>query len=86
VVALAARSQWARQTIEGKETMDIIKATKRSARASATMAKHARAISDARRNGDANAAARAIRLHARAKTTYEKARAAALFPWERKTI
>jgi len=50
------------------------------------MAKHARAISDARRSGDANAAARAIRLHARAKTAYEKARAATLFPWERETI
>jgi len=66
--------------------MNIIKATQRSARASATMAKHARAISDARRNGDENAVARAIRLHARAKTAYEKARAATLFPWERQTL
>lgn len=62
--------------------MNIITATKNSARALATMQRHARAIQDARRAGDSHAAAHAAKLYARAKTAYENARAATQFPWE----
>ena len=70
-------------TMAGVNAMDIITATRKSARALATMQRHARVIQDARRAGDTRAAAHAAKLYARAKTAHENARADTRFPWER---
>ena len=63
---------------------DIINATRRSARALATMQKHARAIRDAQRNNDEKAELKASRAYAAALNRYHAARYDASFPWERK--
>lgn len=65
--------------------MNIIKATQRSAKASKSMSRHAHAMRDAQRYGDAQAYTRATRLYERSKRIYLTALAATAFPWERKT-
>ena len=62
-------------TMAGVNAMDIITATKKSARA----------LQDARSAGDSRAAAHAAKLYARAKTAHENARVDTQFPWERET-
>jgi hypothetical protein len=60
----------------------VIDATRKSAKAMATMQKHARAIRDAQRADDHAAELRATKLYEMARTRWHNARHAAMFPWE----
>jgi len=66
-------------------TATIIRATRESAAHLATAQRHGRAMLDAQRRGDTAEAQRFQRfqrLRDQAYARHEKARAAALFPWE----
>ena len=84
-IVMSAADMSGPSTMAGVNAMDIITATKKSARALATMQRHAHAMRDAQRYGDAQAYTRATRLYERSKKIYLTAFAATAFPWERKT-